>query len=235
MNRSHMRPIDRCCFAVGRSERQRAYWDTDTTVVRRGAVDWVVIGAMYNIRYFYSRMDRHRKKKAETSSSEQKLWILQSCCMDLWLYIHGSRHIIVVLFCCAELFAWVQFLCRLNLSDTTLRLLIEAMFLIISPQKSLLIIRMSVYDPSLEQVPCPQLQWFSIKPKAPTFYSLLYKNFTSNKVPYSSRIYYCTTFQFSKVSGVTVAPASQVRASAVLLLLIGCSRRTTLGWCQWCT
>jgi len=183
-------------------------------------------------------MDRH-KKKPETNSSEQKLWSLQSCCMDLWLYIHGSRHINVVLFCCAELFAWVQFIFRLNLSDTTLRLPIDAMFLIISPQKSLLIICMYVYDLSLEQVPCPQLRWFVSylhKTESSHFFFLLYKNFTSNKVPYSSRIYYCTTFRYCKVSGVTVAPASQVRASAVLLLLLtGCSRKTTLGWCQWYT
>ena len=99
-------------------------------------------------------------------------------------------------------------------------------------------IRMYVYDLSLEQVPCLQLQWFLSylhKTESSHVFFLLYKTFTSNNVPYSSRIYYCTTFQYSKVSGVTVAPAFQVRASSVLLLLTGCLRRTTLGWCEWCT
>jgi hypothetical protein len=136
----------------GRSERRRACRDKDTAVgVQRRSVDWAVIGAMY----FYGRMDRQAEKLKQALQS-------RSCeaFSSVARYIHVSRPIIVVPFCCSGLFAWIQFLCWLNLSDTTVRLRIYAMFLIISPQKSLLIISMRAYEISPDQVPCPHLQLF---------------------------------------------------------------------------
>jgi len=93
------------------------------------------------------------ERKAETSISEQKLWSLQSSistAADLFFSILLFRTL-----CLSTICMYVKFV-GYDLTASYRR----HVFFIITPQKSLLIIRMNVYYLSLEQVPCPHLQWF---------------------------------------------------------------------------